>query len=144
MAYRRTPWRLDHASPPQQPSFLSELFRAAVAAADPYEAIKANLPQQPKGRTVVVGAGKASVTMARAFAALWEGSLAGVVVTKHGTRASCDPIEVVEASHPVPDEASPEASRRLLDAVSHLTEDDLVVALISGGGSSLLAFPPMV
>ncbi|MGR9179769.1 glycerate kinase type-2 family protein (plasmid) [Rhizobium leguminosarum] len=122
-------------------AFLSDLFRAAVAAADPYEAIKANLPQQPKGRTVVVGAGKASVEMARAFDALWKGSLEGVVVTKHGTWASCGRIEVLEASHPVPDGASLEASRRLLHAVSRLSQDDLVVALISGGGSSLLALP---
>jgi len=121
--------------------FLSELFRAAVAAADPYEAIKANLPREPKGRTVVIGAGKASVEMARAFDALWKGSLGGVVVTKHGTRSSSSRIEVIEAAHPVPDEASFVASRRLLDAVSDLTEDDLVVALISGGGSSLLALP---
>jgi len=126
---------------PDARAFLSELFRAAVAAAEPYEAIKANLPKQPKGRTVVVGAGKASVAMARAFDALWDGQLEGVIVTKHGTRAACGRLEVVEASHPVPDEASLEASRRLLDAVSDLTEDDLVVALISGGGSSLLALP---
>lgn len=129
---------------PDARAFLSDLFRAAVAAADPYEAIKANLPEQPKGRTVVVGAGKASVAMARAFDALWEGTLEGVVVTKHGTWVSCGRIEVIEASHPVPDKASLEASRQLLDAVSDLTEDDLVVALISGGGSSLLAFPPDV
>lgn len=127
---------------PDNRAFLSELFRAAVAAADPYEAIKANLPQQPKGRTVVVGAGKASVAMARAFDALWKGPLNGIIVTRHGTGASCGPIEVIEAAHPVPDEASLIASRRLLDAVSNLTGDDLVVALISGGGSSLLAFPP--
>lgn len=129
------------AAVPDARAFLSDLFRAAVAAADPYEGIKANLPREPKGRTVVVGAGKASVEMTRAFVALWEGPLKGVVVTKHGTRASCDLIEVVEASHPVPDEASLEASRRLLDGVSGLSEDDLVVALISGGGSSLLALP---
>ncbi|WP_182566135.1 glycerate kinase type-2 family protein [Rhizobium leguminosarum] len=129
------------AAVPDTRAFLSDLFRAAVAAADPYEAIKANLPQQPKGRTVVVGAGKASVEMARAFDALWKGSLEGVVVTKHGTWASCGRIEVLEASHPVPDGASLEASRRLLHAVSRLSQDDLVVALISGGGSSLLALP---
>lgn len=122
-------------------AFLSGLFRAAVAAADPYEAIRASLPQRPKGRTVVVGAGKASVAMASAFNALWKGPLEGVVVTKNGTRASCGRIEVIEASHPVPDETSLEASKRSLDAVSDLTEDDLVVALISGGGSSLLALP---
>ncbi|MDP9772215.1 UNVERIFIED_ORG: glycerate-2-kinase [Rhizobium sp. SORGH_AS 755] len=122
-------------------AFLSELFRAAVAAADPDEAIKANLPQQPKGRTVVVGAGKASLAMARAFDILWEGSLEGVVVTKRGTGASCGRIEVVEASHPVLDGANLEASGRLLQAVSGLTADDLVVALITGGGSSLLALP---
>ncbi|WP_149743593.1 glycerate kinase [Rhizobium sp. NFACC06-2] len=129
------------AALPDTRAFLSDLFRAAVAAADPYEAIKSNLPPQPKGRTVVVGAGKASVAMARAFDALWERPLEGVVVTKHGTAAPCGRIEVIEASHPVPDEASLEASRRLLDAVSNLSEDDLVLTLISGGGSSLLALP---
>jgi hydroxypyruvate reductase len=130
------------AALPDTRAFLSDLFRAAVAAADPYEAIKSNLPPQPKGRTVVVGAGKASVAMAQAFDALWKGPLEGIIVTRHGTEASCGRIEVSEAAHPVPDEASLIASRRLLDAVSNLTEDDLVVALISGGGSSLLAFPP--
>jgi hydroxypyruvate reductase len=89
-----------------------------------------------------VGAGKASVAMAQAFDALWKGPLEGIIVTRHGTEASCGRIEVIEAAHPVPDEASLIASGRLLDAVSNLTEDDLVVALISGGGSSLLAFPP--
>lgn len=69
-------------------AFLFDLFRTAVAAADPYETVKANLPQQPKGRTIVVGAGKASVAMARAFDALWKSQFEGVVVTKHGTRAS--------------------------------------------------------
>jgi hydroxypyruvate reductase len=130
------------ATVPDTRAFLSELFRAAVAAADPYEAIKVNLPQKPRGRTVVVGAGKASVEMARAFDALWKGPLDGAVVTKHGARSSCGRIEAIEASHPVPDEAVVEASRRLLHAVSGLSQDDLVVALISGGGSSLLALPP--
>ena len=122
-------------------TFLTSLFAAAVAAADPYEAIRANPPARPKGRTIVIGAGKASGEMARAFEALWDGPLEGIVVTRHGSHTSCQRIEVIEASHPVPDVASLMASRRLMETVSGLTEDDLVVALISGGGSSLLALP---
>jgi hydroxypyruvate reductase len=122
-------------------TILASLFAAAVAAADPYKAIKANLPARPKGRTIVVGAGKASGEMARAFEALWDGPLEGVVVTRRGSQSPCNRIEIIEASHPVPDVTSLMASRRLMGAVSGLTEDDLIVALISGGGSSLLALP---
>ena len=122
-------------------TFLTSLFAAAVAAADPYEAIRASLPVRPKGRTIVIGAGKASGEMARAFEALWDGPLEGIVVTRRGSHAPCNRIEIIEASHPVPDVASLMASRRLMETVSGLTEDDLVVALISGGGSSLLALP---
>lgn len=122
-------------------AFLTKLFSAAVGAADPHEAIKANLPQKPRGRTIVVGAGKASVQMAIAFESLWEGPIEGLVVTTHGTAARCRRIEVIEASHPVPDAFSLNAAQRLLNLVSGLTADDLVVALISGGGSALLAAP---
>lgn len=126
--------------------FLTSLFDAAVAAADPELVIRANLPAKPKGRTIVIGAGKGSAQMAAAFERAWaekyDAPLEGVVVTRYGYGAPCERIEIIEAAHPVPDEAGLAASRRLFDAVSNLTEDDLVVALISGGGSALLPSPP--
>lgn len=122
-------------------AFLTALFDAAVAAADPDRAIASALPQPPKGRTVVVGAGKGSAQMAQALERHWDGPLEGVVVTRYGFGAECNAIEIIEASHPVPDEAGLVASERLLDAVSGMTSDDLVIALISGGGSALLPAP---
>lgn len=118
------------------------LFTAAVAAADPERVIRDFLPKRPKGRTLVIGAGKASAQMAAAFEQAWDGPLEGLVVTRYGYAAPCERIEVVEAAHPVPDEAGLVASRRLLESVEGLTSDDLVVALISGGGSALLPSPP--
>lgn len=123
-------------------SFLASLFDAAVAAADPQKVITAHLPARPKGRTVVVGAGKGAAQMAKALEACWDGPLTGVVVTRYGFGVACDRIEIIEASHPVPDEAGLVASRRLLEAVSGLSADDLVIALVSGGGSALLPAPP--
>ena len=120
----------------------AELFNAAVAAADPARGLAANLPPPPEGRCVVIGAGKASAQMAAAFEAIWPGPLSGVIVTRHGAGTPCRQIEVIEAGHPIPDAAGLAASQRLLDAVSGLGPDDLVVALISGGGSALLAAPP--
>lgn len=122
-------------------AFLETLFHAAVAAADPGKVLAANLPARPKGRTVVIGAGKGAAQMAQAFEKLWEGPLEGVVVTRYGYGAPCERIEVLEASHPLPDENGLKASRRLLDAVSGLGPDDLVVALVCGGGSALLPLP---
>ncbi len=122
--------------------FLTAIFKAAVAAADPELTIRRHLPAKPKGRTIVIGAGKGSAQMAAAFDKTWDGPLEGLVVTRYGYAAPCDRIEVLEAAHPVPDEAGLEAGRRLLDLVSGLTEDDLVVALVSGGGSALLPAPP--
>ncbi len=126
--------------------FLTCLFDAAVAAADPELVIRANLPAKPKGRAIVIGAGKGSAQMAAAFEKAWaekyDAPLEGVVVTRYGYGAPCERIEIIEAAHPVPDEAGLQASKRLFDAVSSLTEDDLVVALISGGGSALLPSPP--
>ncbi|MBN9044490.1 MAG: glycerate kinase [Rhizobiales bacterium] len=126
--------------------FLTGLFDAAIAAADPEKVIRANLPQKPKGRTVVIGAGKGSAQMAAAFEKAWaekHGSpIEGVVVTRYGYGAPCERIEIIEAAHPVPDAAGLAASKRLFDAVKGLTEDDLVVALVSGGGSALLPSPP--
>jgi hydroxypyruvate reductase len=121
--------------------FLQELFAAAVAAADPARAIAANLPERPRGRTVVVGAGKAAAQMARALEQAWDGPLEGLVVTRYGYGAPTARIEVAEAAHPVPDEAGYLAARRIMAKVHGLGPDDLVVALISGGGSALLAAP---
>lgn len=122
-------------------AFLEGLFHTAVAAADPERVLAACLPQRPKGRTVVIGAGKGSAQMARAFERLWDGPISGVVVTRYGYGVACERIEILEAAHPVPDENGLTASARLMTAVSGLTEDDLVVALISGGGSALLPAP---
>lgn len=122
-------------------AFLETLFHAAVAAADPERVLAANLPKKPKGRTVVIGAGKGAAQMAQVFERLWEGPISGAVVTRYGYGARCERIEVLEASHPLPDENGLKASRRLIDEVSGLSEDDLVVALICGGGSALLPMP---
>ena len=118
------------------------LFEAAVTAADPKRTIARFLPPRPRGRTIVIGAGKGSAQMAQAFEQVWDGPFEGVVVTRYGYGASCRRIEVLEAAHPVPDEAGLAASRRLFQAVRGLTRDDLVIALISGGGSALLPSPP--
>jgi hydroxypyruvate reductase len=127
------------AKPPRE--FLEELFRVAVAAAQPKLAMQAWLPARPKGRTVVVGAGKAASQMAQSLETLWDGDLSGVVVAKHGPVAPCMRIDVLQAAHPVPDEAGLAGSKALFATVAGLTEDDLVIALISGGGSSLLPAP---
>ncbi|MEY9533946.1 glycerate kinase type-2 family protein [Sinorhizobium fredii] len=122
--------------------FLTSLFEAAVMAADPYAAIRAHLPARPKGRTVVVGAGKAASQMAAAFERLWDGPIEGAVVARHGPIEKCERLKVLQSAHPVPDEAGLAASSALLDLVEGLTADDLVVALVSGGGSALLPAPP--
>ena len=122
--------------------FLTGLFDAAVAAADPARALAAHLPDRPGGRTVVIGAGKGAAQLAATFERLWDGPLSGVVVTRYGYAVPCDRITVLEAAHPVPDAAGLAASRALMEAVSGLTEDDLVVALVCGGGSALLPAPP--
>lgn len=122
-------------------SFLISIFNAAVAAADPERTIRDHLPAKPKGRTIVIGAGKGSAQMAAAFEKVWDGPIEGLVVTRYGYGAKCERIEIIEAAHPVPDAAGLEASRRLLEKVQGLTADDLVVALISGGGSALLPSP---
>ncbi len=124
-----------------QKSFLRSLFDAAVSAADPVKTIAAYLPPPPKGRTVVIGAGKASAEMARAFELHWKAPLSGLVVTRYGHGAATREIEILEASHPVPDRAGADAAARILASVRGLTADDLVIALISGGGSSLLPMP---
>jgi glycerate 2-kinase len=121
--------------------FLRRLFDAAVAEADPAKVVPRHLPAPPKGRTIVVGAGKASAAMARAFESSWTGDCSGLVVTRYGHGAPCKRIEIVEAAHPVPDKRGEDGALRILSLVKDLSEDDLVVALISGGGSALLSAP---
>lgn len=127
---------------PEKRAFLTSLFDAAVAAADPQKTIFGFLPPRPKGRTVVIGAGKGVAQLARAFEQSWDGPIEGVVVTRYGYAVSCERIKVLEASHPLPDAAGLAAAKELLQMVSNLTEDDLVVALVCGGGSALLPAPP--
>jgi glycerate 2-kinase len=121
---------------------LEAMFRAAVEAALPSLCVPAHLPARPKGRTIIIGAGKASGAMAKAVEDAWDGPLEGLVVTRYGYRVPTTRLEVVEAAHPVPDAAGREAAKRIFDLVQGLTKDDLVLCLISGGGSALLALPP--
>jgi len=121
--------------------FLRQLFAAAVAAADPAVSLSRHLPDPPRGRTVVVGAGKAAASMARAVEVAWPGELSGLVVTRYGHGAPTQRIEVVEAGHPVPNAAGETAARSILDRVAGLDAGDLVICLISGGGSALLSLP---
>jgi glycerate 2-kinase len=120
---------------------LRALFDAALAAANPDRALSDRVPAAVRGRTVVVGAGKAAAAMARAFETRWQGALEGLVLTRYGHAVSCDRIEVLEASHPVPDAAGVLAARRILDLARGLGPDDQLVFLASGGGSALLALP---
>lgn len=122
-------------------AILLDLFDIAVAVAQPAKRLPALLPPLPKGRTVVIGAGKAAAEMAAQLERVWAGPLSGVVVTRYGHAVPCKHITVLEASHPFPDENSVEASQALYEAVSGLGADDLVISLISGGGSALLAWP---
>lgn len=120
---------------------LCRLFDAAIAAARPELCLAPHLPPRPRGRLVVIGAGKASAAMARVVEDHYGGDLSGLVVTRYGHAVPCRMIEIVEAAHPVPDEAGFAAARRMLEIVRGLGPDDLVLALISGGGSSLLPLP---
>ena len=127
----------------ENPKILFEtLFAVAVDAADAKSVLEDHLPSPPKGRTVVVGAGKGAAQLAAAFEDLYEAPVTGVIVTRYGYATACQSITVLEAAHPVPDAAGERASAALLNAVAGLTPDDLVVALICGGGSSLLPCPP--
>jgi glycerate 2-kinase len=127
--------------PPEE--ILRRLFAAAVDSALPSTCVPPHLPPPPAGRTIVVGAGKAAAAMAQAVEEHWEGPLSGLVVTRYGHSLPCRQIEVVEAGHPVSDDAGVEATKRLLGMVAAAGADDLVLCLISGGGSSLLAAPPL-
>ena len=127
---------------PAKQAFLTGLFEAAVTAADAKAALAPYLPEKPKGRTVVVGAGKGAAQLAAAFEELWDEPVEGVVVTRYGYACPTQHIRVMEAAHPVPDAAGLAATQALFDAVSGLGPDDLVIALICGGGSALLPCPP--
>ena len=120
---------------------LREMFNAAVNAAQPALCLAPHLPPPPKGRTCVIGAGKAGGAMARAVEDNWQGPLDGLVVTRYGHAVDTNKIEIVEASHPVPDAAGSEAAARILKMAQELGPDDLALCLISGGGSALLSLP---
>jgi len=122
--------------------FLRSLFDTAVQAVSAQQCLPAWLPQPPKnGRTLVIGAGKGAAAMAKVVEQQWSGKVEGLVVTRYGHGADCQHIEVVEAAHPVPDEAGRAAAGRILQKVQGLSENDLVLCLISGGGSALLSAP---
>jgi len=117
------------------------MFDAAIASAQPAVCIPPHLPKAPRGRLIVVGAGKASAAMARVVEDHWQGPLSGLVVTRYGYAVPCKRIEIAEAAHPVPDAAGMRAAQRILELVGNLHEDDLVLCLISGGGSALMPLP---
>ncbi|MBP2228789.1 hydroxypyruvate reductase [Azospirillum agricola] len=122
-------------------TLLHALFQAALGAVVADTRLPAALPEPPKGRTVVIGAGKAAAAMAKVVENHWPGPLTGLVVTRYDHDLPTERIEVVQASHPVPDAAGEDAAKRILAMVQGLTADDLVLCLISGGGSALLALP---
>ncbi len=128
-------------SAPHPRVLLRNMFDAAIASAQPARCIAAHLPPPPRGKLIVIGAGKASAAMARAVELRWPGPLCGVVVTRYGYAVPCERIEVLEAAHPVPDAAGMHAAQRILERVQGLSENDLVLCLISGGGSALLPLP---
>ncbi len=121
-------------------ALLRAMFDRAVAVADPMQSLARALPAKPPGRVVVVGAGKASARMAEAVEAAW-GPCEGLVITRYGYARPCKGIEIVEAAHPVPDQAGVVATRRMLDLLAGCKDGDFVLALISGGGSALLCAP---
>ena len=122
-------------------ALLRQMFNAAIASAQPSRVIASHLPAAPAGRLIVIGAGKASAAMAQAVEQHWQGPIEGLVVTRYGYAVPCERIEIVEAAHPVPDAAGLAAAKRLLQKVQGLSADDLVLCLISGGGSSLMPLP---
>src|SRR5471030_1390273 len=113
-----------------QATLLRQMFDAAVASAQPALCLPPHLPPPPRGRTLVIGAGKASAEMARVVEQHWPGALSGLVVTRYGYSVPCERIEIIEASHPVPDQAGLDAARRILDRVQGLSADDTVLCLI--------------
>lgn len=136
------PAMCDPVSNPAAERLLRDMFDAAIARAQPDICVPPALPDVPPGRTIVIGAGKAAATMARAVERHWNGPIEGLVITRHGHGVPCDRIAVREAGHPVPDAAGMAATREVLALLRGLHADDLVLCLISGGGSALLAAPP--
>ena len=126
---------------PAASDLLRRLFAVAVGAAQAGACVPSHLPQPPRGRTVVIGAGKASAAMARVLEEHWTAPLSGLVVTRYGYSVPCDRIEIVTAAHPVPDAAGLQAAQRMLRLLAGLSPEDLVIALLSGGGSALLPLP---
>ena len=126
---------------PNPRDFLRGLFDAAVAAAAPQQTLPLHLPDPPMGRTLVLAAGKAAASMAKAVEDSWKGPFSGVAVTRYGHGLPCDNIEIIEAGHPLPDDAGAAAAKRFLKSASALTEDDLLLFLVSGGASALLVEP---
>ena len=122
-------------------NLLLESFAVAYSAAHPQKALSGFSFEPPKGRVIVIGAGKASAMMAAAFEESYDGPVEGVVVTRYGFGVPTKHIEILEAAHPVPDEAGVAAVQKIMDALEQTTADDLVICLISGGGSSLLSAP---
>lgn len=127
--------------PTDPQSLLRELFATAIDAAHPRHVLADHLPADRSGRVIVIGAGKAAAAMAEVIEQQWQGEVSGLVVTRYGHGADCTKIEVVEAAHPVPDDAGERVARRVLQMVGNLNESDRVIFLLSGGGSSLLALP---
>ena len=119
----------------------ARLFASAIDAAHPRQVLADHLPADRSGRVIVIGAGKAAAAMAEVIEQEWQGEVSGLVVTRYEHGANCEKIEVVEAAHPVPDDAGERVARRVLELVSNLSESDRVIFLLSGGGSSLLALP---
>ncbi|PSF13280.1 glycerate kinase [Marinobacter fuscus] len=144
---RVLPEKPDVKDPASVSGWLKQLADVAVSAVHPDTLFSPDqLPARPPGRTVVIGAGKGAAAMAAAFERAWEAAgndagLTGLVVTRYGHGADCRHIQVLEASHPMPDELGEKAARQMLEAVRDLGEDDLVVALVSGGGSALMTLP---
>src|SRR5512143_384112 len=112
---------------------LRRMFDAAIASAQPSRCLPPHLPSPPRGRTIVIGGGRASAAMARAVAEPWTGEVRGLAGTPYGYAVPCKKVEIVEAAHPVPDAAGRDAAKRILSLVRDLSSDDLVVCLISGG-----------
>jgi glycerate 2-kinase len=132
---------MEAAPPPVPRVLLRQMFDAAIASAQPALCIPPHLPSAPRGRLIVIGAGKASAAMARSVEQHWAGPLSGLVVTRYGYAVPCEHIEIAESAHPVPDAAGLRASQRMMELVKGLNADDLVLCLISGGGSALLPLP---
>ena len=118
---------------------LREMLAAAIAAADPARCVPPHLPPRPTGKTIVIGAGKAAASMARAVEQNWQGPLTGLVVTRYGHAVRCERIKVVEAAHPVPDARGQQAAQAIFDLARGAEKNDLVLCLISGGGSGFPA-----